>query len=215
MFESTSVNYPEVPALSGLSKKLMVMLHGLGSDGHDLISLVPYLQPSLPDCHFISPHAVEAYDMAPFGRQWFSIRDKSRKVIVSHLQKNIPLITNLISQKQKELSLGNKDTVLLGFSQGTMTAVYMTLVAAEPYAAVIGFSGRLIEPPELINKATPICLIHGVADEVVLCEDTENLAKYCAVNGIKCEKLLIDNLAHSIDGQGLEFAIKFLKKHLV
>lgn len=63
------MDYPEIKSLNKKADKLVVMLHGVGSDGNDLISLVPYIQNSLPNCHFISPHAIEPYDMAPFGRQ--------------------------------------------------------------------------------------------------------------------------------------------------
>ena len=40
-------NYPEIKALNGKPTKLMVFLHGVGSDGNDLISLVPFIQKKL------------------------------------------------------------------------------------------------------------------------------------------------------------------------
>ena len=47
--------YPEIKPITDTAKRLVVFLHGLGSDGHDLISLAPLMQDALPDCHFISP----------------------------------------------------------------------------------------------------------------------------------------------------------------
>lgn len=215
MFKEQTSPYPEITPINEPAQKLVVMLHGLGSDGHDLISLVPYIQSSMPYCHFFSPHGVEEYDMAPFGYQWFSVMDRSEATVIKLVERNAPLIRNIISQKQKELSLTNKDTVLFGFSQGSMISVYLTLTSDEPYAATISFSGKLIRPQNLANRLTPICLIHGKEDDVVLHAETEYLDKYLTENNVSHEMLLIDNLIHSIDGQGIEFAINFLKKHKV
>ena len=122
MLKNQLLECPEIPPLSK-PEKLMVMLHGLGSDGNDLINLVPYLQQSMSNCHFISPHGIEPYDMAPFGRQWFSLKDRDAKTVLKLLATNAHSVKNLIEQQQKALSLTNKDTILLGFSQGAMVAL--------------------------------------------------------------------------------------------
>jgi len=211
MLKETTISYPEVAAINKPIQKLVVMLHGLGSDGHDLISLVPYVQNSMQYCHFFSPHGIEEYDMAPFGYQWFSVMDRNESVITRLVEKNVPLIKNIIAQKQQELAVTNSDTILLGFSQGAMISVYLTLTSDEPYAAAISFSGKLIKPQQLINKLTPICLIHGKEDDVLPYSETQALEGYLRENNIKHQTLLVDNLAHSIDGKGMEFAINFFK----
>ena len=48
-------NYPEIKALNSKPTKLMFFLHGVGSDGNDLISLVPYIQKSLKGISFRIP----------------------------------------------------------------------------------------------------------------------------------------------------------------
>ncbi len=203
-------NYPEIKALSANPKKLMVMLHGVGSDGEDLISLVPYIQNALPDYYFISPNGVEPYDMAPYGRQWFSLRDRTSSVIINLVENNVEKIQNIILNKQQELNLTNADTILFGFSQGTMMASYLTLVQDQPFYAIIGFSGRLIPPSLIKNKNTPICIIHGLDDNVVDAQESRDFAQFCQNNNIEHQLKLIPNLTHSIDSDGIEFAIKFL-----
>lgn len=203
--------YPEVKAINEPATKLLVLIHGLGSDGHDLISLVPFMQKELPGYHFISPHGIEPYDMAPFGRQWFSLSDRAHARIISLTETNIPLLAEIIKDKQRELSLSNKDTVIVGFSQGTMMGLYLTLIQVEPFYAMIGFSGRLIPPPECKNLTTPICLIHGERDEIVPAQEHNRCIKYLNSFNIKTSSLLVPNLAHSIDAKGMEFAIKFVR----
>lgn len=213
MLNNRFLEYPEITCLSSSPNKLVVMLHGVGSDGNDLISLVPYIQKALPTCHFISPHGVEPYDMAPFGRQWFSLQDRTPNIILNLMSNNASLVRNLIETKQKQLSLTNKDTILFGFSQGTMIGLYLTLTASEPYSATIAFSGKLIPPVKLTNNQTPICLVHGREDDVLSYEEINHSTDYFIKNNIKHEKLIIDNLAHSIDDKGIKFVIKFLQKN--
>jgi phospholipase/carboxylesterase len=203
---------PEIKSVDKTPSKLMVFLHGVGSDGNDLISLVPYMQDSLREYHFISPHGIEEYDMAPFGRQWFSLQDRSRNTITKLVQNNAPKVQAQINQKQNELGIENKDTVIFGFSQGTMMGIYLTLTQEKSYHAMIGFSGRLISPQEPKNTSTPICLIHGLNDDIVEANESRKTAQYCQKHDINHELLLIPNLTHSIDGQGIEFSLRFLQK---
>lgn len=203
--------YPEIKAVNGTAKKLVVLIHGLGSDGHDLISLVPYIQKELSDAHFISPHGIEAFDMAPFGRQWFSLEDRDPNKIKDLVSQNAPLLSDIIKEKQVQLNLTNKDTILIGFSQGTMIGLYLNLIQTEPFYSMIGFSGRLIAPKVCINKVTPICLIHGELDDVVSIQELDVIDAYLSKEHIMHSTYRVKNLTHSIDAKGIEVAINFIK----
>ncbi|RYE06581.1 MAG: hydrolase [Rickettsiaceae bacterium] len=205
--------FPEVKAVNVPAKKLIVFIHGLGSDGNDLISLAPLIQQQLPDYHFISPHGVEAYDMAPYGRQWFSLSDRNPYKILELVAKNVLLLGEIIKSAQNSLGLSNKDTAIIGFSQGCMIGLYLTLIQSEPFEHMIGFSGRLVPPPKCINKNTPVCLIHGVEDEVIEVKELDHMSRYLNIHSIKNDTLKIPNLGHTIDNQGLEFALQFIKNN--
>ncbi|MDP6342702.1 MAG: phospholipase, partial [Alphaproteobacteria bacterium] len=58
------------PAGGGAPEQLVILLHGLGADGDDLIALAPYFARVLPGAYFVAPHAPEPCDMAPVGYQW-------------------------------------------------------------------------------------------------------------------------------------------------
>jgi phospholipase/carboxylesterase len=205
------MNTPEIKALDGKAQKLIVMLHGVGSDGHDLISLVPYIQDELPEYHFLSPHGLEPYDMAPFGRQWFSLQDRNPEILQKLIEKNAPLVSKMIQEKQTELGLSNNETILLGFSQGTMMGMYLALSAEQPFSAMIAFSGRIFPPAKLNNTKTPFCIIHGKEDDIVSANEALRTIDYLKQNNIKYQSLIVPNLAHSIDDSGMEFALSFLK----
>src|SRR5580700_7391185 len=61
---------PRVPARSG-AKSLVILAHGYGSNGEDLIGLVPHWREALPDTAFVSPNAPEPCPGAPGGYQWW------------------------------------------------------------------------------------------------------------------------------------------------
>ena len=197
-------------SLSGNTKTLMVLLHGLGSNGDDLFSLVPYLAPQLTDTQFYSPDGIEPCDMVPFGYQWFSLADRSPHKLSAELERVIPIISKIIEDKAASLGLTKADVILFGFSQGTMVSLSLALASDEAYKAVLGFSGRLYMPAKLTNTKTPICLVHGAEDEVVPTESLTHAKEALEKLGIKVADLTVPNLVHSIDMMGLEFAMKFL-----
>ena len=52
---------------------LVVLCHGYGADGNDLIGLAPHWQALLPTVSFVAPNAPEPCAGSPTGYQWFAI----------------------------------------------------------------------------------------------------------------------------------------------
>ncbi len=61
------------PASGGAAKQLVVLLHGYGADGNDLLPLGAAWRDILPDAAFVAPDAPWPCDANPFGRQWFPL----------------------------------------------------------------------------------------------------------------------------------------------
>lgn len=205
--------YPEVKALSH-TEQLMVLLHGVGSDGFDLISLVPFMQEALPHCHFMAPHGLEAFDMRPVGRQWFSLSSQDPDQFSQLILANMPALLQIITSKQQELKLSNQQTIIMGFSQGTMTGLYLNLIQDQPFACLVGFSGRLVAPRQCRNSATPICLIHGELDDIIGIDQMFRTAKYLTQHNITHATYTVPHLTHSIDIKGINFAVNFIKSQV-
>jgi phospholipase/carboxylesterase len=64
------------PASKAPPKQLVVLCHGLGADGHDLIDLAHAWAPACPDAIFASVDAPDRHESG-FGRQWWSVGDRS------------------------------------------------------------------------------------------------------------------------------------------
>ena len=198
--------------------RLVVLLHGLGADGNDLISLAPMLAPLLPETAFVSPDAPFPCDMAPMGRQWFSLQNPSDESVLAGVQQAAPILDAFLDQELARHGLSDDKMVLLGFSQGTMTALHVALRRAAPCAGVIGFSGALVKPEllsqELLSRP-PVLLIHGEADEVVPFPAMPAAEAALKAHQVPVASLARPGLGHGIDQEGLEFAARGLLQFLV
>ena len=83
------------PASGGQAQQLVILCHGVGADGSDLIGLAPYLAKVLPEAKFIAPNAPYAFDGAPFGYQWFSLGDMSIETKLAGTQDAAPILAFL------------------------------------------------------------------------------------------------------------------------
>lgn len=209
---SPSLTGPELAPQSGTVKHVVILLHGVGSNGDDLIGLAPMLAPALPDTQFLSPNGAQPFDQAPFGYQWFSLRERSHSAMLAGVQAAAPTVHAYIDEVKTRFGVDDANIALFGFSQGTMTSLYVGLRRAQPLAGIVGFSGALIDAENTPASATPVCLIHGEWDEVVPFAAMAHAQAALNQKGIRVEALARPNLGHSIDGEGLEEAVSFLRE---
>src|SRR5437868_15506585 len=87
------------PVSDGKPRRLVILLHGLGADGNDLIGLQQYWCPVVPDAEFISPNAPFPCDMAPYGYQWLSVQDRSPETVLAGVRAAAPLPDGFIDQE--------------------------------------------------------------------------------------------------------------------
>jgi phospholipase/carboxylesterase len=205
------------PFNGGAPRRLVVLLHGLGADGNDLIGLAPVWAPLLPDAEFVSPNAPYPLDMGPFGRQWFSLQVRTPETILGGVRASAPILDAFLDEALAVRSLGPEALALVGFSQGTMMALYVGLRRAQAPAAILGYSGVLVGPEFLageIRARPPVFLVHGDADEVVPVRALATAETTLKAVGVKVETLLRPGLGHGIDEEGLRRGGAFLQASL-
>jgi phospholipase/carboxylesterase len=205
------------PASGGKPKRLVILLHGLGADGNDLIGLAPYWAPLLPAAEFLSPNAPFPCDMAPYGYQWFSSQDRSPAAVLAGVRAAAPLLDAFIDDALAQRALDDADLALVGFSQGTMMSLFVGLRRTKPVAGIVGFSGRLLGPELLaseLRSRPPTLLVHGTDDPLVPYESLA--AAEVALNGagVPVDTLTCPGVGHSIDENGLRRGGAFLKDAL-
>lgn len=201
------------PAAGGAARHLVILLHGLGADGDDLIGLAPHLARALPQAAFVSPHAPFPCDLAPSGRQWFSLQDHSQEAMLAGVRMAAPILERFIDDELARHRLADDRLALVGFSQGTMTGLFTALRRAKACAAVVGFSGHLVGAEFLadeIRSRPPVLLVHGDGDQVVPFR-----AMATAVAALEAIQVPVSahrrpGLGHGIDDEGLALAAKAL-----
>jgi phospholipase/carboxylesterase len=202
------------PASGGRPSRLVILLHGLGADGNDLIGLAPYWAPLLPTTEFLSPNAPFPCDMAPYGYQWFSAQDRSPAAVLAGVRAAAPFLDAFIDDALAERGLDDADLALVGFSQGTMMALYVGLRRSQPVAGILGFSGRLLAPELLASelRSRPrTLLVHGTEDPLVPYESLAAAETALTDIGVLVETLTCAGIGHSIDENGLRRGGSFLK----
>lgn len=220
---------PFHPASSGKTRQAVILLHGYGADGADLIGLAPYLAAALPDCAFHSPDAPQPCEMSPFGRQWFSLSDYDPDLLRRHpdtmqpayaamldgARQAAPAVEGFIAEVIARHALPGPEAVaVVGFSQGTMMSLHVALRLSRPVAGVVGFSGALLGAEALaaeIVSRPPVLLVHGAADPVVPVQATAMAADALRAGGVEVETHTRPGLEHGIDEDGLRLAQAFLR----
>ncbi len=202
------------PRQAGPPRQLVVLCHGVGADGHDLIDLAPTWAPALPHAAFAAPDAPERYDMAPMGRQWFSIADRTPARLEAGVAAAANALDGFIDAELARLGLPPDAYALMGFSQGAMTVLYTGLRRAVAPRAVLAFSGALIAPDRLAETTAcpPILLVHGEADEVVPVERSRLAERALLAAGFAVEALYSPGLGHGIGEAGLSIGALFLQR---
>ena len=205
------------PASGGRPRHLVILLHGVGADGNDLIGLAPFFAQAAPDAFFISPNAPFAYDMAPFGRQWFSIRDFGPEARLAGALAAAPILEAFIDAQLTLHGLGADDLALVGFSQGTMMALQVGLRQHQPVAGILGYSGMLVGEARLADEIAsrpPVRLIHGADDELIPADALPAAVAALEGLGVPVDSHLCPGLGHGIDENGLGLGSDFLGRVL-
>jgi phospholipase/carboxylesterase len=205
------------PVAGGQPRRLVVLLHGLGADGNDLIGLQQYWGRLVPEAEFVSPNAPFPCEMAPYGYQWFSVRDRSPTAVLAGVRAAAPALDAFIDEELQKRGLVDSDAVLVGFSQGTMMALYVGLRRAAPLAGILGYSGRLIAPellPDELRSRPPVLLVHGTEDPLVPFQSMAAAEAALRGAGVAVETLACVGAEHTIDPRGLGRGGRFLREAL-
>jgi phospholipase/carboxylesterase len=210
------VNGASLQPRSGVApKKIVLLLHGFGSSGTDMISLAPQWQEVLPDTLFLAPHAPQRCAMIGAGYQWWGLSGFTPSALAAGAASAAPAIDAFIDRKLAQYGLTEADLALVGFSQGTMMALHVALRRPRAVAAIVGYSGMLagtigFMPGE--RPAPPVLLVHGAADPVVPVAALHMSERELKRLGVDVTTHIAAGVGHSVDPAGLRLGRDFVAK---
>jgi len=217
----TSYNL-EVMTISPLSKKkpqqVVVLCHGYGGDGRDISNLAINWQRFLPESIFLCPNAPEICAVNPHGYQWFDLSSDNEEVI---LEKSLAAEVKLnifLDQALDNFQLDTTNLALVGFSQGCMMGIQVSLKKKRQINCLIGYSGKVINQKHLSDKIKSkpkIFLMHGVDDTIVPPTHLLEAKEYLVAHGLKIKTKMFKNCEHRIPVEGASLGLGFLRKNLL
>ncbi len=157
----------------------VILCHGYGANGADLIELAPFFKNTLPQTAFFCPNAPTPLDFG--GYEWFSLNDfdPRQTVTLSYLNtlanRALPAakqVQALFHHVQETLNLSPDKMALGGFSQGGLVAQMAALTDKVACAGVLAFSSvplvfQTALPLTAVTQHLPILLTHGGRDDVI------------------------------------------------
>lgn len=199
------------PAAGGAPRQLVVICHGLGASGKDLIAIAPSLAETLPHALFVAPNAPDPCDLVEpeegvHARQWFSLRDWRPAAMEAGARAAAPVLDRFIDEMLAAHGIAPENYALAGFSQGAMMVLQTGLRRQTAPRAILAYAGILLGPErlaeEIANRA-PVLLVHGERDDVISVEFSRMAAEILRRQRVPVELLIEPGLGHAVDAAGI------------
>ena len=201
----------------GPPKHIVLLLHGYGSNGADLLSLAPHWQRALPDALFLAPNAPQRLGGMSSAYQWWPLRAFTPQALALGASSVAPAVNAFIDRKLTQYALGDADLAIVGFSQGTMMALHVGLRRRAQIAGILGYSGMLTSAAELHREEItkpPVLLIHGSADPIVPVSALKAAENTLRAVGVDVMTHVSVGVGHSVDPTGLRMGADFISRVL-
>src|SRR4051812_17197399 len=199
----------ETLELAGLTTRVIgegpvtvVLLHGFGAPGDDLVALARYM--NAPNTRFVFPAApIELGGLYGDSRAWWrldlakleqdlrtgAIRDRRGEVPDGLTEARTQMMT-VLDQIKARWSVDDSKLLLGGFSQGAMLSLDVALHRSTPPAALLLMSGTVIaetdwQPLYAKLSGVPVVQSHGRADSLLPFSIAEHLRDSLTAAGAK------------------------------
>jgi phospholipase/carboxylesterase len=185
-----------IPAEEPKSRRLLIMLHGLG-DSIEGYRWVPEAL-NFPWLNYLLVNAPDPYYG---GYSWYDFAGD----IVPGVERSRKLLFELVEAQERH-GFEAENIVLGGFSQGCLMSIEVGLRYPKRLAGILGISGYICEPEKLIAEmASPakgqrVLMTHGTRDPMIPFARVREQMKLLRAAGIQVEWHEFEK-AHTIAGE--------------
>ncbi len=158
------------PIIEAINPPLLLLLHGIGSNEHDLYELAPFL-----DERFLIISVRAPNTLGPGSYAWFEVDFTPQGPVINPQQTEASYKTLITFLKDaiKAYGADPKQVYLMGFSQGAIMSASVALIQPELVAGAVLMSGRIPQEIQSLIASNeklsgfPILVVHGTADSVL------------------------------------------------
>ena len=208
------LNGPRIePQSDKPAESLVILLHGYGSNGEDLINLAENWKTELPDTLFVAPNAPHPC-AAGFGYEWFPLTNRDPEERWNGVQSAAPQLNKFIDDELKANNLPDKQLALVGFSQGSMMALHVGLRRKNSPACIVSYSGMLAGAEHIKEQAKvapPLMMFHGDQDDIIPIEALPFSIAALEGAGQTVLPHVMKGIGHGIDAESINLGGEFIK----
>ena len=202
------------PESGGAPDWLVVLIHGLGGSGANMLSFADLWGKALPDVAFAAPDAPAVCAEAPGGFQWIAKRQPGSPEMEADVVAAAPGLDALVDAELDRAGVPADRLALVGFSQGAVMALHVGLRRATAPAAVLAYSGGLVGAerlPDEIASKPPVMLIHGEQDPVAPIYGMHVAVWALKELGVVVHGEAVPGMSHDLNADALVLGGRFLK----
>lgn len=154
---------------AGEPEGAIVLLHGRGSDEHDLQPVIEHFD---PERRLVGVTPRAPLSLPPGGFHWYVVPRVGFPDPATFMQSHERL-TSWLDALPEQTGVPWERTVIGGFSQGTVMAYAAALASGRPSpAGILAFSGFIPTVPDFEiapegRSGLPVAIVHGILDPVI------------------------------------------------
>ncbi len=215
-----TLGHHTLPARSGRTQSLVVLLHGFGSNGAAMLGLAKTLSIALPNTAFLAPDAHDPAPGRPGGRMWFTIPKLGGSSAVEadlRLQASARQLDAFLDDQLAAHGLPASAMALLGFSQGAGMAYEVGPRRRDQLAGVVAIAGRMKRNETLaaeVRSHPPFLMMTGAEDHLLTEDEITQTRTALSQVSIPAMRIIMAGVGHSVSDDGLATASDFLKSVL-
>lgn len=215
------------------AEKLVVFLHGYNSNIADVEEFAKLLACKLKDTLIVAPESDIQSERNPLKKQWYALADvdperKRRKPETStdeiveiynktgqRISQAAKKINRFISHLQKKHGIRNKNTYIMGFSQGAMLAIFAGLTRRYKLGGVFPFAGIVCGKDTLeqeISSRPDVYLFHGTSDLAVQYKTLSFTKDWLEAHDISWEAVEYEGIEHRLIEDEMADAAEIIKR---
>lgn len=195
--------------------QLILLFHGVGSSAQAMVPLGQAYARAFPQAMVVALDAPFPSELAPGGRQWFSVAGVTEENRPARVAAALPAFEYAVKHWQQQAGVEAAGTALVGFSQGAIMALEAAL-RPEPVAArVVAIAGRFARLPEQpLHEGGSIHLLHGKADAVMPYRHVIEAALRLKTLGADFTADVLPFIGHELHPDLMALAVEKLQHHI-